>query len=130
MIASQATIELVRSKPSDESADVFADLLARIDKLSEELSGLREKVAAVAVAKDSVQDLQYLTDKQVAALLQISAETVRNRCKKGLFSGAINLEGRAGWRIPRASVGAEESPGVTAPQSFDPRRLSDWRRAC
>jgi excisionase family DNA binding protein len=47
-----------------------------------------------------------LTVEEVAALLKVHPETVRNWLRKGLFTGAYRLPSRAGWRIPQAEIDA------------------------
>lgn len=47
-----------------------------------------------------------LTVEEVAALLRVHPETVRNWLRAGRFPRARRLSRRAGWRIPREDVDA------------------------
>jgi excisionase family DNA binding protein len=47
-----------------------------------------------------------LTVEEVAALLRVHPETVRNWLRAGRFPHARRLSRRAGWRVPRKDVDA------------------------
>ena len=111
--------------------------LALCDAAVNVLSALRDAIAALQA---NPQLPVFVSDKALAARLEVSVSTVRTGCKRGLYPGAKHF-GRAGWRIPLGAVrsameatgdgraGSERDarmPSDGAP-AFDRRRLGAWR---
>lgn len=57
---------------------------------------------------------EFIDANEAATLLGIKPASVRYRCERGLFAGAINAGGRV-WLIPRPTVAAASTVGRLRP---------------
>lgn len=122
-------LRLLDPQPTTEAGKQLNNVLDALDRLSEELLAVRANVVDALRNEEASGRLEFLTDKQVAEMTQLSRATIRSRCKKGLYPNAFAAGGRAGWRIPRRSFDAVHSRATQpATPLFDVGRLDLWRQ--